>query len=80
MPCMNLFERMQFDLSKKYIGAKNFYESMTSDSIYKNMLNFFFHKEGMYIDLAHYSEEANVIIAENICEEVIKIKEGTNGS
>jgi hypothetical protein len=75
MPNMSLNERMQFDLSKKYVGAKNFYESMCDDSIYINLLDLFFHQNNMFIDLSHYSEEGNSIIAKRIYEEIIKITE-----
>lgn len=78
MPSMSLYERMQFDLSKKYVGAVNFYENMNNESIYINLLDIFFHKHDMYVDLSHYSQEANSVIAEIMYEEIIRIEERRN--
>lgn len=67
MPEMNLHEKIQFDLLKRSLGSKEFYDNMTKDSsIYINMYDLFWHKKGMIFDLSHYSEEASSIIANEV--------------
>ena len=41
-----------------------FFKNAGEDDEYINLLPLFHHKEGMYIDCCHYSEEANEKIAE----------------
>ena len=75
MPEMSLHEKMQFDLSKKAVGAKCFYDNMNEvDDVYFNLLDLFFHKEGMFIDLSHYSETANLIISDIVYKKLIEVK------
>ena len=73
MPTMSLHECMQYDLSKKHKGAVDFYEKNENHSFYMNMIDLFFHKDDMYIDLAHYSEKGNHIIANEIFDELVTL-------
>lgn len=52
--------------------AASFRIESRKDDFYRNLLSLFDEKEGMFIDNCHYSEEANEILAEIVCEELLK--------
>jgi hypothetical protein len=47
-----------------------FLNESSSDDFYHNLISLFFHKEGMFIDFCHYSEEANEILADSIFQTI----------
>ena len=61
----SLFETMYF-MSENHKWGKTFLAGMRDDDFYFNFLDLFHHQEGKYTDRAHYSDEGNRIIAEQV--------------
>ena len=68
--CMHvdsLVENMFF-IPENHKWGKSFLEGARDDDFYWNLLDLFHHREGMYIDRCHYTDQANQELAERIYE------------
>lgn len=68
----SLTETMMFEDEETINGVKSFHDNATETDFYLNLMRIFENEENMYIDSAHYSEQANKIIAERIAYEVLQ--------
>jgi len=65
-----------FEKSVHYSGDTDnesaaFRNGARDDDFYVNLLSLFDEKDGMFTDICHYSEEANEILAEIVCKELL---------
>jgi len=65
----SLFEYYCFDNSTRNTET-SFLEKSGKDSFYKNLISIFDDKEGMYIDVGHYTAMANKILADIVYEDI----------
>ena len=61
----NLYETMLY-LDQVHHRAKKFYESRRDDDFYYDLFSLFFHQNDKLIDLCHYSDGGNEILADKI--------------
>lgn len=72
MEDMSLSEKIQFEAEAHSKGCRNFYEQATDEDIYINLIDLFHHRENMYFDVAHYTDEANEILADRVLAMIMK--------
>lgn len=81
MAQMNLYEKSLFESERHIIGAKTFDECADDESGYINLMRLFEHKNGMFVDICHYTNKAQEMIADKVYEAVIqKVHELNNGN
>ncbi|MDE7131970.1 MAG: SGNH/GDSL hydrolase family protein [Lachnospiraceae bacterium] len=68
----NLFEECMFNVPVNDEGGKVFRNKAHYSDFYTNLLSLFDEKEGMFIDYCHYTTQANEILADIVCNEIIK--------
>lgn len=71
MEHMNVREKSLYESERHIIGAKSFSEFANDESGYINLMRLFEHKEGMYLDMCHYTDKAQNIIAEKVYDIIV---------
>lgn len=73
MEDMDLREKSLYEFDSRIIGARSFIQMNDDKSEYINLMKLFEHQDGMYMDMAHYTDTAHEIIANRVLEEIIPI-------
>lgn len=71
MAHMDLRERSLFESERHIIGAKEFCEFANDESGYINLMRLFEHREGMFLDMCHYTDKAQAIIADKVYDTIV---------
>ena len=71
MDNMSLREKVQFLKPDYYDGASEFYSKSACDDFYTNLIGLFHHKNDMFIDFCHYSEQANEMLADIVYKKIL---------
>lgn len=69
---MSIFEKSVHYTADGYNEIETFKTGARHDDFYVNLLNLFDDKDEMFIDICHYSEEANDIIAKIVCGKLLE--------
>lgn len=72
---MDIWEKSVFELEKHITGAQDFICSANNEDGYINLMQLFEHQDRMFMDAAHYTDEAHDIIADRVYEEVCPLIE-----
>ena len=65
----DLHENIQFVHDSRRSGG-SFYREPADDDFYTNLFGLFHHREGMFIDCCHYSDEAHEMIAQIVFDRI----------
>lgn len=68
MEHMSLHEKSLYEQERRINGAVNFRLLASNREDYINLMDLFEHQDGMYIDLCHYTNQAQEIIADRVYE------------
>lgn len=86
MTSMDLQEKSLYEREQRIEGARSFskFADEENDNLYINLMRLFEHQDGMYFDIAHYTDKGHTIIADKvykaICPLIMKLREkGGNG-
>lgn len=71
MEHMTLHEKSIFEQERRIEGALEFRKLSNDNEGYVNLMRLFEHQEDMYIDLCHYTDKANAIIADKVYETIM---------
>lgn len=71
-PELSIFEKSVHYNADGYNEIEKFNTCARDDDFYENLLHLFDEKEEMFIDICHYSEKANCIIAEIVCRKLLE--------
>lgn len=74
-PDMSLFEECIHHDEKR--DGYSFRERSSQNDFYKNLMELFDEKDGMFIDACHYSEKGKMILADIVYEDVVGKMKGT---
>lgn len=73
-PDMSLFEESIHHDEKR--DGYSFRERSSQNDFYKNLMELFDHKDGMFIDACHYSEEGKAVLADIVYEDIVGMMKG----
>lgn len=73
MERMDLREKSLFELDHRIVGAMDFAQSECNGHGYINLLRLFEHQDDMFIDIAHYTDRAQEVIANKVYDAVMPI-------
>lgn len=76
MECMSLREKSLYEFDNRIIGAKSFIQMNNNEGDYINLMRLFEHQDGMYLDMAHYTDTAHEVIAGKVFEEIMPVIQG----
>lgn len=72
---MNLWEKSVFELENHLKAVDDFKKLAGDGGDYLNLMRMFEHSDEMYLDMAHYSDKANAMIADKIYETLMPVIE-----
>ena len=73
-PDMSLLEECIHHDEKR--DGYTFRERSSRNDFYKNLMELFDHKDGMFIDACHYSEEGKAVLADIVYEDIVGMMKG----
>lgn len=73
-PDMSLLEECIHHDEKR--DRYSFREKSSQNDFYKNLMELFDNKDGMFIDACHYSEEGKVVLADIVYEDIVGMMKG----
>lgn len=66
MQDMDVWEKSIYEMESHMVGSKEFAEFSNKESKYINLMQLFEHQNEMYMDMAHYTNKAHEIIADQV--------------